>query len=58
MNLYLTDEEMLKLDQQHYIEIGRQEAKQEMILALYQNGVSPGLPIKDIKKIIKCEQSN
>jgi len=60
MNLYLTDEEMLELDKKHYIEVGREENRKEIVKSLYQNGASlelisksTGLSIEDINKIIK-----
>ena len=64
MNLYLTDEEMMKNDQAYYKELGREEKEHEMIINFYNNGVSlelisksSGLTIKEIEKIIKEEQS-
>ena len=64
MNLYLTDEEMMKNDQAYYRELGREEKEHEMIINFYNNGVSlelisksSGLTIKEIEKIIKEEQS-
>ena len=63
MNLYLTDEEMMKNDQAYYKELGREEKEREMIINLYNNGVSLDiisksleLTIKEIEKIIKEEQ--
>ena len=60
MNLYLTDEEMLELDKKHYIEVGREENRKEIVKSFYQNGASlelisksTGLSIEDINKIIK-----
>ena len=56
MNLYLTDEEMIKNDQEYYKELGQQE----LIIAFYKNGASldlisksSGLSIDKINKIIK-----
>ena len=56
MNLYLTDEEMIELDQKHYKELGRNE----MIINMYKKNYSlkeiseiSNLPIKEIEKIIK-----
>ena len=64
MNLYLTDEEMMELDKKHYIEVGEEKNRREMIINFYQNNVSldiisksSGLSIKEIEKIIKEEQS-
>ena len=59
MHLYLTDEEMMELDKKHYIEIGREKNKREMIINFYNNGASEliskstGLSIKEIEKIIE-----
>ena len=67
MNLYLTDEELMKQDQEFYfkkgkeegIELGKQENKIEMIINLYHNRVSvetiaksANLSIDEVKKII------
>lgn len=67
MNLYLTDEEMIKNDQEYYKELGRQEGLQEgrqeeqekIIIALHNNGASlelisksSGLSLDNIKRII------
>ena len=63
MNLYLTDEEMMKQDEEFFRKEGRaegrKEEKREMIINLYNNGVSldiisksSGLSIDEVKKII------
>ena len=59
MHLYLTDEQMIELDRKHYIEIGREEEKHEMIVNFYNNGASldlisksSGLSEDKIKDII------
>ena len=46
MNLYLTDEEILKLDQEDYYKKGVTEAKREMIINMYNDK----LPIETIAK--------
>ena len=60
MHLYLTDEEMIELDKKHYIEIGREENRNEMILNMYNKKIDlktisdiSNLSIKEIEKIIK-----
>ena len=60
MRLYLTEEEMLENDRNHYKELGREEKAKEMIVNLYNKNVdiniiseSSGLTIKEIKKIIE-----
>ena len=62
MGLYLTDEELFELDKKYYIEVGRDEEKQEMINNLYKKGVSldiiseaSGLSIDKVKKILKTK---
>ena len=59
MNLYLTDEELMKQDQEFYFKKGKQENKIEMIINLYHNRVSvetiaksANLSIDEVKKII------
>ena len=59
MNLYLTDEEMMKQDEEFFRKEGRKEEKREMIINLYNNGVSldiisnsSGLSIDEVQKII------
>ena len=60
MDLYLTEEEMIENDRNHFKELGREEKTNEMIINLYNNGVSldliaksSGLSIKEVKKIIE-----
>ena len=60
MRLYLTEEEMLENDRNHYIELGREENRNEMIINFYNNGASldlisksSNLSTKEIKKIIE-----
>ena len=71
MNLYLSDEELLKLDQEEYYQKGIKEGikegieqnRKEMIINLYANNVSietisksTNLSIKEIKKIIDTQE--
>ena len=69
MDFYLTEEEMIKADEEYYkakyLEQGHLEEKENMILAFYQNGVSldlisksSGLSIEEIKKIINDNSLN
>ena len=51
---------MIENDKKHYIEIGREERTNEMIINFYKNGVSlelisksSGLSIQEIEKILK-----
>ena len=39
MNLYLTDEELLKMDQEDYYKKGVEQTKRDMIINFYNNGV-------------------
>jgi predicted HTH domain antitoxin len=60
MHLYLTDEQMIENDRKHYIEIGRKERTNEMIINMYNKNISlitiaeiSNLPVKEVEKIIK-----
>ena len=59
MNLYLTDEEILKLDQEDYYQKGVDETKKEIIINMFNDKVSIGtiakysnLSIDEVQKII------
>ena len=59
MDLYLTDEELMKQDQEYYFNKGIQEKEKEMVIAFYNNGVSldiisksSGLTIDEVKRIV------
>ena len=63
LDLYMSDEELLKQDQEHYYQKGIEETKKEMIINLYNNKVpidiiakSAHLTIKEIDKIIKLNK--
>ena len=71
MNLYLTDEELMKQDQEFYfkkgkqegIELGKQENKIEMIINMFNDNVSldtiakySNLSIDEVKKIISEQE--
>ena len=63
MNLYLTDEEMMELDKKHYIEVGEEKNRREMIINMNKKKIDiqtisdiSNLSYDDIQKIIKEEQ--
>ena len=60
MNLYLTDEEMLKMDQEEYYQKGIKEGKREIIINMNNRSIPietiaecVNLQVDEIKKIIK-----
>ena len=53
MDLYLTEEEMKENDKNHYLEVGREETKREMVISFYNNGASLELISKSTNLSIK-----
>ena len=60
MNLYLTDEQMIENDRNHYMELGEEKKTKEMIINFYNKNVdintiseASGLSIKEVKNIIE-----
>ena len=60
MNLYLTDEQMIENDRNHYMELGEEKKTKEMIINFYNKNVdintiseASRLSIKEVKNIIE-----